>query len=34
MVFKPKDRDELKEAIDLLCNDEENAFTKYCNINE
>ena len=32
MIFQPKNRDELKEAIKLWCNNEQYAFTKYGNI--
>uniref|UniRef100_A0A6C0ACB3 BspA family leucine-rich repeat surface protein n=1 Tax=viral metagenome TaxID=1070528 RepID=A0A6C0ACB3_9ZZZZ len=34
MVFQPKNRDELKEAVDLWCNDKDTALKKYGDISK
>jgi len=34
MIFQPKSRDELKEAIDLWCNNKEDALDKYDDISK
>ena len=34
MIFQPKNRNELKEAVDLWCNNEQYAFTKYGDISK
>ena len=34
LIFKPKSTEELQEAVNLWCDDEEKALNKYCHISK